>query len=193
MVNPFIVITVLSGQMDTLFNSHSSVNESSAAVNVSNDLTRIPDIDYANHPAYGKLFGKPSLSTRITALRRLLPHLKAQAIRNLGQRTPQTALSVNGSQRAPVAEGIARCGVVGISLNADEMTKIRQCAEPHIAALEAKRAQIPADQQRIWADTSKPIPRQETPELYAYLHELLEKYGIFAAALSYVERVAKWT
>jgi hypothetical protein len=75
-------------------------------------ITRIPATDYATHPAYGKLFGSPRLSTRVAALRRLLPILREQALRRYKYRHPfEPAFAPGQSALAGdmIRNGAGRC------------------------------------------------------------------------------------
>jgi hypothetical protein len=75
-------------------------------------ITRIAATDYATHPAYGKLFGSPSLSTRLAALRRLLPTLWEQAVRRYkyGQSSqPAIAPGQSASGRRHDPQWSGRC------------------------------------------------------------------------------------
>ena len=153
------------------------------------NITRIPATDYATHPAYGKLFGKPRLSTRIAALRRLLPILREQAVRRYryGHSLPPTLAA---GQPALTGEMI-RNGAVAVHLTSEEMARISAGVAPYIAALEARRAQIPVGQARMWKDTSLPIGKDEAEQLYKDVRTALKKQGILGAAETYVGHAVK--
>ena len=152
-------------------------------------ITRIPATDYATHPAYGKLFGKPGLSTRIAALRRLLPILREQAVRRYKYRPSLPPTSV--PDQSMLAGEIIRNGAVAVPATSEEMARIAAGAAPFIAVLEARRAQIPVGQARTWQDTSLPIGKDEAEQLYKDVRAVLKKQGILGAAETYVGHAVK--
>jgi hypothetical protein len=152
-------------------------------------ITRIPAIEYATHPAYGKLFGRPSLSTRVAALRRLLPILWEQAVRRYKYRHSFQPAIVTG--QSALAGEMIRNGAVAVHLTSEEMARIFGGAAPFVAALEARRAQTPVGQARTWKDTSLPIAKDEAEQLYKDVRSALKKRGILGAAATYVGHAVK--
>ena len=98
---------------------------------------RIPDPDYDRHPAYGRLFGRPRLADRATALARLLPHLGAYAAYDLLSRLRDRKANgaVTGS---PVFAALRRDGVTALRFTASEMQAIQAALAPCVAELRAK-------------------------------------------------------
>jgi hypothetical protein len=99
---------------------------------------RIPDPDYDRHPAYGRLFGRPRLMDRVTALARLLPHLGAYAAYDLLSRARDRRARTRGSSGSPVFQALSRDGVAALRLSAAEMQAIQTALAPFIAALQSK-------------------------------------------------------
>jgi hypothetical protein len=152
-------------------------------------ITRIPTTDYATHPAYGKLFGKPAFPTRVAALRRLLPVLWEQAARRYKNRHRFPPMIAPG--QSTLTADIIRNGVVAVHATSEEMARIAAGAAPYVAALEARRAQIPVGQARRWNDTSLPIGRDEAEQLYKDIRTALKRRGILDAAETYVGHAIK--
>jgi hypothetical protein len=96
---------------------------------------RIPDPDYDRHPAYGGLFGRPSLADRVTALARLLPHLGAYAAYDLVSRARSHAVGSDASLGSPVLDALRRDGVTALRFTPGEMEAIQAALAPFIAEL----------------------------------------------------------
>ena len=152
-------------------------------------ITRIPATDYATHPAYGQLFGSPRLSTRLAALRRLLPILREQAVRRY--KYGQSFQPAIAPGQSALAGDMIRNGAVAVHLTSEEMARISTGAAPFVAALEARRAQTPPGQARTWKDTSLPIGKDEAEQLYKDVRTALKTRGILGAAETYVGHAVK--
>jgi len=153
--------------------------------------------DYANHPAYGRLFGRPKLATRIIALRRwwggccvVLSNLKGISrkkyrawIVSLLFRRP--SVPVSEADSSLLLKDLLRDGAVAIRLKPVEMLAISAGAEPSVRKLEERRAQI-EDGQRKHRDNTIGIPFGEAPEFYAEVRRILESHHILSAAARYL-------
>jgi hypothetical protein len=173
---------------------------------------RIPDPDYDRHPAYGGLFGPPTLADRMAALRQLLPHFVAYAgwdvLDRLRRARPHPA-----APSSPVFEALSRDGVTALRLTPAEMAAIQEAVAPLIARLRAKLAD-PAT-----ASAAAPVPaapaaprhnstlsalhkqlnprstenelfihEDDAPALFAALRAALRDQGALAAASRYQGR-----
>jgi hypothetical protein len=160
-------------------------------------LAHIPDPDYRNHVAYGKLFHRPKLSTRINALkkwragyRQIMPTVRAAAAKKgttvsrllLSRDLPMAEESEGAS---PLLRQLARDGAVPVRLTPEERAEIRGAAAPFVAALQAKRAQTP-DGKRAFRDNQLGIPPDEGRELHAAIGRMLAAHDIPAAASRYL-------
>ena len=67
--------------------------------------TSIPRPDYSNHPAYGKLFGTPTVAQRREAMRRFLPEFRKAW--QVTRRTRKLQSSVSGKS-TPLYEKLKR-------------------------------------------------------------------------------------
>jgi hypothetical protein len=99
---------------------------------------RIPDPDYDRHPAYGRLFGRPRLADRVSALARLLPHLGAYAAYDLLSRARPRQARIRAGSGSPVLEALSRDGVAALRLSGAEMQAIHAALAPFVAALRDK-------------------------------------------------------
>jgi len=147
---------------------------------------KFPNPDYDNHPAYGKLFGRPKIRTQIRALRRWWPYFKAQAALSRSQKNSVHRLNgLSGATGSPLFTVLNRDGAAGVHLSADEKKRIVELMNPSVKELEAKLEQIPTDK-RTFADHLSAITREKSPGVYQYLCELLETHGVLAAASQYL-------
>jgi hypothetical protein len=90
-----------------------------------------------------------------------------------------------------LGRAMARQGAVAVRLSAEEIENIRRHAARHVAALDARRAQVPPGQPRSWAEISQAVPRKDGAELYASVRSVLKRHGIFDAAEHYVGQPLK--
>src|SRR4029077_9028075 len=84
--------------------------------------------------------------------------------------------------QSALAGEMIRNGAVAVHLTSEEMARISAGAAPYVAALAARRAQIPVGQARMWKDTSLPIGKDEAEQLYKDVRTALKKLGILGAA-----------
>lgn len=148
-------------------------------------LRKLPNPDYAHHPAYGLLFGRPKLSTRIRALRRLWPSLREQIVM-VGQhkRRPRPAFET-GAEGEVLCERVLRDGAVAVRLNADDLAVLREHMQPLIARLRQRKAAIPREK-RVFKDMIMPVSAETAPAFIEYLGATLERHGVLAAASRYL-------
>jgi len=154
------------------------------------DLNGIPNPDYDNHPAYGRLFDRPRLPVRIKAIKKkwwgcgpLLRDMVRLAFKKVKRST--YIIKAEKTQCSAVLDRLRRDGATAIRLNLKEEETISQKTREFIRKLEAKRAQIP-DGQRKHRDNSLSIPREEAPDLYASLDKILASHEILSAASHYL-------
>lgn len=149
-------------------------------------LTKVPNPDYRNHPAYGKLFGKPGLSTRIAAFRRLWPYFRAEVKWALYRlRRARRSVKSDVDEASPLLQVMLRDGVAGMRLQPDQIATLSESLRDSIESLEARRARIPAAK-RDFLDNALGISEDEKPEIYAQVTELLNNDDILAAASGYL-------
>jgi FkbM family methyltransferase len=151
-------------------------------------LNRIPDIDYANHPAYGKLFGSPSLRERLDAIKFLWPHLK-EAYRD---RTPWQHLREEYNKAKPrlTHEGwgpfhesklkeLRANGAVGFTLEPDVIERLHHIFDPLFENLQKDRLK---KQKRFFPDNNRHVESKEALEM---VRATLRKRGLTAIASAY--------
>ena len=115
---------------------------------------RIPDPDYDRHPAYGGLFGRPSLADRVTALARLLPSVLPQLSACEIAASWQPAAGVGGDCYDAIPFGRTRLGisiadVVGKGIPAALLMSNLQAAVRAFATGAAQPAEICQQVNRI--------------------------------------------
>lgn len=157
---------------------------------------RFPDPDYDHHSAYGKLFGKPKLATRLRELmkwgRGCVPLLRNMS-RTSFKRTRRllTGWGMRSAAAAPSSEhsrllaDIRRDGAVAIRLSPDETARVSRSIDRFVEDLEARRARIP-DGRRKHRDNVLAIPRRDAAELYSELDGIFESHGTLWAASRYL-------
>ena len=148
---------------------------------------RIPRADYANHPAYGKLFGRPSLFLRARALKRFLPQFFRQIKRTIAEnRRPVDSikLTAEDNRRFPLLATLVRDGITALKLNDQEITRIRQDAEPHIQDLLKHKYSIPVGK-RQFKDKVHAISKKECPEFFNAITEILGGHQVIETLSHY--------
>ena len=151
------------------------------------NLSRIPRADYANHPAYGKLFGKPTLLLRMNVLKRFLPKFFNQIrLAVVEKRRPIYSLSVSeeDAQRLPLLVPLVRDGIAVLRLNDQEMAHIRQSIEPSILWLQEHKSSIPPEK-RTFKDKVFAIKRSREAQFYKDLSHILERYKVISTLSRY--------
>lgn len=149
-------------------------------------LRKIPNPDYGEHPAYGKLYGKPSWSVRISALKHLAPYLKMEAsmkLRESWRFMRKTDAGAEGSTQP--LERLKRDGAMGIELTVDEMQGILAATSTFIDSLERRRAEKGAGK-RSFADNVLSLTEERAPELYNRLRQTFENHDITRMAGLYL-------
>ena len=89
-------------------------------------LLRIPYIDYANHPAYGGLFGRPRIGARIEALRRFMPFFlryKRLVLRKVNQKVKSSF---------PPAQKLFEDGAIIFRLDENEIGTLAERSKPYV-------------------------------------------------------------
>ncbi|GEM_PF-789747 len=150
-------------------------------------LSHIPRVDYANHSAYGKLFGKPSLLLRVKALKRFLPELLRQIWLTVIMK-PRSIYAFNVTEeetrRFPLLMPLVQDGIATLRLDDQEMTHIREGVGPYIDALQKHKYSIPAEQ-RAFRDKVLPLHPTKTTQIYNDISAILQRYGVIATAERY--------
>lgn len=151
---------------------------------VENGIQKIPNPDYRNHPAYGKLYSKPSIKARLEAFRRIRPHLRREFTRqrNVGRRPSQLSVS----SASPTGMGaFERDGVLGMHLSEHNLKGIQACVTGAINTLSAQREGIPIDQRRF-LDNSLPLDNENAPGVYELVTEALNAHDILEIGAQYL-------
>jgi hypothetical protein len=149
-------------------------------------LKRIPNPDYEQHPAYGKLFGRPSWSVRISALKRLAPYLKMEASMKLRESWRFMRRSDAGAEDSTQPlQKLKRDGAMAIQLSVDEMNGILKASAEFVNALEASRREKGAGK-RTFADNVLNLTEERAPELYSGLKQSFENHDIIRMAGLYL-------
>lgn len=146
---------------------------------------RIPNPDYANHPAYGRQFGRPTVSTRIQALRTLWPAFREQM--GIGTQPaiitqPKFEMSVEARR---LHEQVVRNGAVAVRFDEDEIARLREHMRPFIAKIEQRKRSVPPEK-RTFGDMVMPVKVKNQPGFFTDLGAALERHGVLAAASNYL-------
>lgn len=151
---------------------------------------RIPRVDYANHPAYGKLFGAPSFSLRIKALKCFLPHFFRQvrlAIKERRQPIYLSELLRDDVHHLPLLPSLRRDGIVALHLDNQEMAQIKHYTEPFITLLQKHKYSI-APEKRTFKDKVLAVHRSKAVKFYTDLTNILKRHQVIST-LSYYRNV----
>jgi hypothetical protein len=146
-------------------------------------VNKIPFIDYSNHPAYGKLFGKPSLHNQYFALRIFLP-IFIRCLKNNLDNLKYNSLTIDSSNRNNSTElrQFIQDGIIVKRISS--MTKLRliNLLNPKIFELKCKRANIPLSE-RTFIDNMLYL---QGDILYNECVKLLHHHEIIKMASIYV-------
>jgi hypothetical protein len=174
----------------------------------------IPEIDYADHPAYGKAFGSKHAVTTLRAMRRLTPKLVRLAVRYTLDHVLQALATPvrNIEALTPTAReqftALERDGVLFTGFSDVDRRAVVAAAEPYFAQLEERQSAIPLAQRtfdhcqlvlRPSASSSLVLgavkamsrrgvlftPFVEAPDLFAVVERALTNAGILPAASLY--------
>ena len=133
------------------------------------DRYAIPSIDYANHPAYGKHFGSPSLKMRLAAMRIFWPHFKKQTKKAL-QLYRKGLLRVSdfnvSAEDNPILAEIIKSGAAPFKLDDAELSEIRAKMEPYQKKIDEKISQI-APKGRTFSDGVLGIAKKDDENFLA--------------------------
>lgn len=153
------------------------------------NLSYIPRPDYANHPAYGKLFGTPSLAQRREAWRRFSPEF-----RRAWKTTRQTRKLQNetNGKSTPLYEQLKRDGALALQVPPEVLDPLRPLIDPHVQEVMQKRARL-APNERKFADTQVNLKKapDEDP-LIGKFQKIFKEMGIIEAASLYLGKPIKW-
>jgi hypothetical protein len=147
-------------------------------------LQRLPRPDYARHPAYGLLFGRPRVSTRIQAFQRLWPFLREQ-FAPARRQPPRPHLPFETTGEETLYERMSRDGAVGVRLNVDEIAALREYIRPFIDQLRQRKALIPPEK-RVFKDMFLSLSAETAPQFIRCLRGALEQHGVLSAASRYL-------
>ena len=144
------------------------------------ELTDIPNPDYRSHPAYGRLFGRPSIILRAKALRRFLPQFFRQLARTISEK-PRPAYKIiptkDDLRDCPLLSKLIQDGIVAIRLSPDEINNVRQLAQDYIDSLQKHKYSIPVGK-RKFGDKVSAIRSSDNPELYKKILEIFGHHKI---------------
>ena len=147
---------------------------------------RIPRADYAHHPAYGTLFGKPSFILRMKALKRFLPeffHQVRLAIQEKRRPIHSLTASTQDAKHFPLFSMLVNDGIAALRLDDQEMAHIRQGAEPYVQLLQKHKYSI-VPEKRVFKDKVLLIRPSKAAQFYKYLSDVLERHNVIST-LSY--------
>ena len=139
-------------------------------------LSQIPKINYANHPAYGLLFGAPTMSLRIAALKRLLPYLwryKRLLLRN-----------VNRQINTSLTRELYQNGFKPFRLTEDEIQLILSRVQPYLHEIEEGKKATPLAS-RTFKNKVISLSQRKEAEFYKEISSILSKRQISEIASSY--------
>ena len=144
---------------------------------------RLPRPDYARHPAYGQLFGRPLLRVRVQALQTLWPALREQfAVVRAWAPERTTAAAAGGGT---LHDRLSRDGAVAIRLDDDEIAELRARIRPSIEEARRRKAEIPA-RDRVFKHMVFVVSVKTHPEFIESLRGVIERHGVIEAASSYL-------
>jgi hypothetical protein len=157
-------------------------------------MNQIPSPDYNTHPAYGPLFGPPSIRARFTALGTLLPHMiysfrdysrwRKFERRHRGQFRQATSALQTEKERT-LYEKLVTDGAMGLSLSPAEHKEISELTTPVLNELRAQRS---LKEKRIFRDNL--IPANDI-RLKQALTRILTENGYLRVASAYMKMPLK--
>lgn len=137
---------------------------------------KIPHINYHRHPAYRPLFGRPSISLRIAALKRIVPYLwgfKRILFHNVNRRV-----------RTALTEDLYQNGFKIFRLSKDEIQFILSHVQPYINEIEQGKEATPLAS-RTHRSKVRCMNQNKEGQFYAYMKILLEKRQLHEMASEY--------
>ena len=139
-------------------------------------IIEIPHINYHSHPAYRLLFGRPNLSLRIAALKRIVPYLwgyKRMLFHDVNRRV-----------RTALTEDLYQNGFKIFRLSEDEIQFILSHAQPYIHEIEQGKEATPL---AIRTHRSKVrfLSEKKEGRFYEGMKILLEKRRLYQMASEY--------
>jgi hypothetical protein len=146
-------------------------------------LERIPQPDYANHPAYGRYFADLKWKDRADALGALLPQLKKVSFDYLRwqyQKRKLAGAALPMAAKPELLQELLEKGAIGVRLAAEDKAFFVDKTRPWLESLLEKRAGL---EKRRFRDNSI---RLESPELVAQADARLRKAGWIAIAENYM-------
>ncbi|MDP3778554.1 MAG: hypothetical protein Q8R30_00720 [bacterium] len=134
-------------------------------------LSRIPHIDYTNHPAYGLLFGRPSFDMRIKALRRFMPFFlryKRLLLRKANQKVKSSF---------PPAQKLFEDGAVIFGFDENEIRTLTERSRPYVQEIDRVKKETPLEARTHRSKTFHVNPKKDSA-FYRDVAAMLEKRDI---------------
>jgi hypothetical protein len=149
---------------------------------VSMEPERLPIIDYARHPAYGGAF-EPDPALRLRALEILQPLI--QQMREL-EAWKSEVFGYRYGHDGAVGETLARDGLVRFQLPARLIDPIGAGAEPLLATIAARLADMRSAEQIVrFSDRLEMVEQASHPDLYAAIDAMLRDIGAYELTQRY--------
>lgn len=148
-------------------------------------IVKMPNPDYANHPAYGGLFGRGRFIAKAKAFKRYAPKFLKNFFLALKfyKRLPKG----DYDRRNPVwFERLIEDGAAAWRMEQGDIAELLKKIGQYVARLEARKSKIPAEK-RKFSDHSLHIPESDAG-FYSWLGELFGKYDIQKIIESYSGR-----
>lgn len=149
----------------------------------------IPHPNYANHPAYGKLFGFASPAKRWLALRRFYPHFRSEYRKKTKFEEDRKKAGEPGS--SDLYQRLLANGAVALRVMPQEMQRVQELTRAAADQLQARRAAI-VPEKRKFGDNLLQLAGDDYKELHHVISDALERVGVHRAASQYLRRNAKF-
>lgn len=146
-------------------------------------LERLPDIDYAQHPVFGRGRTRPTPWALLVGYARYLRILAYVILQALLERLGRRTWVESGA--TPHLDALLRDGIVPLRMRPDERAEVERAAQPYLDRLEAHRRGIERGR-RHYGDGQIDTTRASAPELHATVERLLTETGILASVRAYV-------
>lgn len=134
-------------------------------------LSRIPHIDYANHPAYGLLFGRPRMRARIDALQQFLHFFlryKRLVFRSVNQKVKSSF---------PPAQKLFEDGAIAFHLDANEIRTLTERSRPYVHEIDRVKKETPLEA-RTFKNKIRYVDPKKDSAFYRDVAAMLEKRDI---------------
>ena len=144
---------------------------------------RIPAIDFSCHPAYGKLYGQPSISDRLSALAAVAPKLARFVALEICQAIRRVASANSRHSVNPIFQSR---GICVERLNPTAKQAIMDGLSKPLATL-VQRLENIAPAARAYEDAQLVVDRSEARSAYKTLDSELDRLGVLELARRHVK------